>query len=167
MPNQPTKSVKVILIDPYKREVRKVEIGHDLATWHQLLRCDCLDCQRLTQEGLFSLNVWFDDEFLLKEPLAPGFVIVDFHGAERQYRGYAFLCASNDEGDAVSIGEAALGVPDKILARLLQVRWESYEMRLGQDAFIDLRIRTPELEMPGRFKFLDDICPGCGKVSRD
>lgn len=160
--NQPEK-IKVILIDPYRKELRKAEVSADIHTWHQLLMCSSLCAHRLVKDSGTCLDIWFDDEFLLNEPLAPWFEVSDLRGGHQRYHGYAFLANRDEEGNSISVGDAALAVPSEMLARMADVRFENYEQRLGENAHMDLRMRMPELEMPGRFKFID-ICPDCGKV---
>lgn len=145
------------MIDPYKREVRKCEIENDLYTWYTLLKCDCVDCQRLMcQEGNpCSIDLWFDDEFLLKEPIGPGFKIASGTDREAVYHGYAFMAAHDGKGNTISLAPEGMKQSNEDIKKALRISFEIWEKRLDPNSLLDQQLRTIELELPGRFKFLD------------
>jgi hypothetical protein len=146
-----------VLFDPYKREISIVEVRNNLDVWHKLLRCSCVDVNRLMApiDGHQSADLWFDDEFLMKTPVGPGFRFRSTSGRYLEYRGYGLLLSSDSEGQSTDFDllpnpgdkrddEATIYFWGMLFTH---VQWEMWEKRLPSETFLDQQIRTPELEM--------------------
>lgn len=156
-----SKLLKGILVDPYRREVRRVEVGHSLDAWYALLRCQCVDVRRIMEgENKTCIDVWFDDEFLIKEKLGPGFRLPLQHCNEPLVVfGYGLILGSDSEGETCDLGHEGLALGALAARRILKLQFENWMARkLSSDMFMDEIFRTPETEssLSGRFRYLDN-----------
>jgi hypothetical protein len=146
-----------LFIDPFREEVRRVQVARDLDTWYKLLYCRGVECTCLAESSEGALDLWFDDEFLFREPRLPAFKLKSAKSvgmADYIIHGYALVLASNKKGKSVSLSSSQASV-DWFL-RETQLAFEKWRNRLTRsDFFIPQMIRTPELECPGRFKYAD------------
>lgn len=145
------------MIDPYKREVRKFEADADIFLWQKMFQCDCCACTTLlaVEGNPAELDIWYDDEFLCKEPVGPAFKIASGTNREAVFHGYAFLAAHDGEGNTVSLADPGMSQSNKTILRVLRLQFETWEKRLDPNLYLDQQLRMFELEFPGRFKFLD------------
>jgi hypothetical protein len=145
-----------LFIDPFRQEVRRVQVVRDLDVWYKLLYCRGVECASLAERSEGSLDLWYDNEFLFREPRLPAFRVTSSKSAgsiDYIIHGYALVLASNQNGESVSLSSAQASV-DWFL-RETQLAFEKWRNRLTRsDFFIPQMIRTPELEFPGRFKYL-------------
>jgi hypothetical protein len=151
--------LKGLLFDPYKRQLSLVEVRNDIRTWHKLLRCDCVDVNRVIRPILDreAVDIWFDDEFLLKDPVGPGLRLTDSDDVVREYHGYCLMLSSDSDGNSTDFtlfSEMPKDASTEIIALMLmgfqltmKVSWENWERRLPKDTFLDLQMRTPEIEI--------------------
>lgn len=162
-----SKMVKGLLFDPYKQELRPVEVRNDIHVWHKVLKCDCCDVNRLASDhDGTAIDIWFDDEFLLKAEPGPSFAVQlpSDNGEVRIYHGYALLFGSNNEGETTDLS-LFNQVPKPLRGREMEylvqcimmafrLKWERWEARVKRDNYIDEQMRMPELEMPQDFHYL-------------
>jgi hypothetical protein len=145
-----------LFIDPFRKEVRRVQVAKDLDTWYELLYCHAVECACLAESPEGNLDLWFDDEFLFREPRLPAFRLTSSKSmGSNEYiiHGYALVLASDAEGRSVSLSSSAMSVEWFLDAT--ELAFENWQRRLTRsDYFIPQMIRTPELEFPGRFKYL-------------
>ena len=154
-----TKQIKLLdglFIDPFRKEVRRVQVAKGLDTWYKLLYCHGVECACLAESPEGALDLWFDEEFLFREPRLPAFRLKSAKSvgmADYIIHGYALVLASNQHGESVSLSSSQASV-DWFL-RETGLAFENWQRRLTRsDFFIPQMIRTPELELPGRFKYL-------------
>jgi hypothetical protein len=145
-----------LFIDPFREEVRRVQVARDLDTWYKLLYCHAVDRACLAESPEGELDLWYDDEFLFREPRLPAFRLTSSRSMGSNVyiiHGYALVLAANHEGESVSLSSSQASV-DWFL-RETGLAFEKWRNRLTRsDFFIPQMIRTPELEFPGRFKYL-------------
>jgi hypothetical protein len=146
-----------LFIDPFRKEVRRVQVAKGLDTWYKLLYCSGVECACLaTGPEDANLDLWFDEEFLFREPRLPAFRLtgsVSTGSAVYIIHGYALVLASNQDGESVSLSSSMPSVD--WFQRETGLAFENWQRRLTRsDFFIPQMIRTPELELPGRFKYL-------------
>jgi len=98
--------LKGLLIDPYKREIREIQISHDLNAWHTLLQCQCVELIRLqvVSDGRGrSTDLWVDEEFLItKGEDHPKFIVTVQNRYQQVVYGYGLVLASKGP-ESVSI----------------------------------------------------------------
>ena len=145
-----------LFIDVFREEVRRVQVVKDLDTWYKLLYCPGVECACLAESPEGALDLWYDEEFNFREPRLPAFQLTSSKSAGSNtyiIHGYALVLASNQEGESVSLS-SSMGSVDWFL-RETQLAFEKWRNRLTRsDFFIPQMIRTPELELPGRFKYV-------------
>ena len=145
-----------LFIDPFREEVRRVQVAKDLDVWYKLLYCHGVECASLAESPEGALDLWFDEEFLFREPRLPAFRLTSSKATGSNVyiiHGYALVLASNQKGQSVSLSSSQASV-DWFL-RETQLAFEKWRNRLTRsDFFIPQMIRTPELEFPNRFKYL-------------
>lgn len=148
--------LKGLLIDPYKMRVDEIEIEHDLASWYTALRCESVEVVSLSTivERERTIDVWFDEEGFCQEPAPPTFRLMagESEGGHRYILpGYGLVLASDGEGSTISLPR---GLTRSLFARYSQLAFESWQDRLAPEACISEVLRSIELELPGRFKYL-------------
>jgi hypothetical protein len=153
-----TKMLDGLLIDPFRQELRRVRVAHDLDTWYGVLCCDNVDVCCLASNSLdgAALDIWFDDEFTFKEPIWPGFLVKSARSTGSQthvLHGYGLVFASNREGTSISLSSSRHSV--EWFARATGLAFENWKLRTDEE-FIGQVIRTPETELGGRFEYLKD-----------
>lgn len=153
-----TKLLDAVLIDPFKKELRRCRVADDLATWHRLLNCDHVDYCPIASDSRDDscLDIWFDDEFLFKEPRWPAFRLTasgSFGSTTHILHGYGLLlaCDRNRKTKSLSSSEESL----ELLKYLTGLAFENWAQRLDESDYLDQLIRTPELELGGKFEFAD------------
>jgi hypothetical protein len=160
-----TKAVKTkklltgLLIDPYKKRVEEVEIEHDLDTWYEALRCQCVDvlCVSSVKEYQRQIDIWFDDEGLLHEPIPPTFRLnagASQGGHQHILPGYGLVLASDLEGATINLPAK---LTPSLFARYSGLAFEGWEDRIPVEACISEVMRSIELELPGRFKYRSEF----------
>jgi hypothetical protein len=145
-----------LLIDPFRKEVRRCRVADDLATWYRLLECDTVDRWPIASDAGSYLDIWFDDEFLFKEPIWPAFRLTaaaSLGSTEHVLHGYGLVLACDRNGKTKGLTSSAFSVQWLIAATGLC--FESWEQRLPQEDYLDQLLRTPELELAGRFEYAD------------
>lgn len=155
--NTLTKLLDGLLIDPFRKEVRRIRVARELATWRQLLECDYVDCACVASDSADNacLDIWFDDEFLFKEPVWPAFQLTaakSMENAVHVLHGYGLVLASK-QGQSIGLSSSKHSVEWFIQATGL--RFERWEERLAGEDYLEQLIRTPELELAGRFEYAD------------
>jgi hypothetical protein len=145
-----------LFIDPFRKEVRRAQVAKDLDTWYELLCCNGVECACLAESPEGNLDLWYDEEFLFREPRLPAFRLKSAKSvgtADYLIHGYGLVLASNHAGASVSL-TSSMGSVD-CFRRETGLVFENWQRRLTrEDYFIPQMIRTPELELPGRFKYL-------------
>ena len=153
-----------ILIDPYKRDIYRIEISSNTDIWRKVLRCHNFDCLAISKRDDLDtyLDLWFDDEGLLAEVPAPRFCLNrgdTCGGGELHIAGYGLLFTSDLQGKTTSMHTDPFSV--MALAMLCGLAFEPLDADRFKDAdgvpmsFIDEQMRTIELELPGQFRELD------------
>jgi hypothetical protein len=151
-----TKLLDGLLIDPFRKEVRRIRVADDLATWYKLLECDYVDrCPIASDPANGSyLDIWFDDEFLFKEPVWPAFRFTDSEllgSTTHILHGYGLALACDRNGKTVALTSSDFSVVSFIAQT--QLAFENWKLRLAEEDYLDQLIRTPELELSGRFEY--------------
>jgi len=125
------------LIDPFQRKVHEIETTDDILDWHKLLDCDTLDVARVEQ----SVDIWVDDNGLLREPYYPLFYYL---GYQNPLCGYALALSSNAEGESISL---------KLPAGYFQakIHFEEWEKRLDPNNYFDQMSRVYPVLHIGKF----------------
>ncbi len=130
----------------------------DLSTWYKLLWCESVESVPVAEhpEKNASMDLWYDEKFLFKEPRLPAFKlkgsstvgVTDFI-----IHGYGLVLASDREGDNVSLTSSTMSVGWFHTAT--EIVFENWQNRITRpDYFIPQLMRTPELELPGKFKYV-------------
>jgi hypothetical protein len=145
-----------LFIDPFRKEVRRVQVARDLDTWYKLLYCRSVECACLAESPNENLDLWFDDEFLFREPRLPAFKLKSAKSAgmaDYIIHGYALVLASNRAGESVSLSSSKASV--EWFLDVTDLAFENWHRRLTRsDFFIPQMLRMVELELPERFKYL-------------
>jgi hypothetical protein len=147
-----------LLIDPFRQELRRVRVAHDLDTWYGVLCCDNVDVCCIASDSAdgAGLDIWFDDEFTFKEPVWPGFRVKSSISTGSQthvLHGYGLVFASNKAGRTVSLSSSRHSA--SWFARATGLAFENWMLRTTAE-FIEQVMRTPETELSGRFEYLKD-----------
>jgi CRISPR/Cas system-associated exonuclease Cas4 (RecB family) len=147
-----------LLIDPYKKRIEEIQIAHDLHVWYDALRCNAVDvvCVSTVHGFERKIDIWIDDEGLLHEPQPPVFRLNagQSEGGHRlTLAGYGLVLASDGEGETVSLPKDMTRV---VFARYTGLQFETWENRLRPEHCISQVMRSIELELPGRFKYLNE-----------
>lgn len=147
-----------LLIDPYKQEMRRVEIADDLDSWREAMQCQWVEHHLLSREPMTNIDLFFDEEFAISGEIKPSFQLhvgPTIGGYPLEIGGYALVFASNHGGETISLetcDQTAIA-----FAILSQLKFERHGTgKLVGREFIEERMRNLELEMPGRFKYLTD-----------
>jgi hypothetical protein len=152
-----SKMLTGLLIDPFKQELRRVRVAEGLPTWYEVLQCDYVDCCCVASDSAqgASLDIWFDDCFLDREPLWPAFKVTGSDstgGRTHVLHGYALVFARDKEGTTISLSSSDQSA--EWFARATGLQFEHWQLRTDEE-FIDQLLRTPETELGGRFEYLD------------
>jgi hypothetical protein len=131
--------MKALLIDPYQRKIHEVQISKDLRAWHAMLECDCVDKVELhrNKAGTRALDVWIDDEGLIKEPVAPLFKLA---GYDSPLAGYGLVLGAN-----LNTGES-LDCPIAVEQLGPNLKFEPWEKRLDPADYFAQLTRVPSWE---------------------
>jgi hypothetical protein len=151
-----TKLLNGLLIDPFRKEVRRCRVADELATWSTLLECNYVDRCPIASDSGNYLDVWFDDEFLFREPVWPAFRLtasVSMGSTEHVLHGYGLLLACDRQGKTIGLSSSAFSV--QWLVRATGLAFEKWEERLNETDYLDQLLRTPELELSGHFEYAD------------
>ncbi|SRR6266436_949091 len=143
-----TKFLRGFFIDPFKAQVHAIEIVNEIHVWHQVLMCDCFTVCRLGAPYAgckLDLDIWVDDNGLLREPVWPRFKI-----RNGLLCGYGLVLATNSSGESVSVPEV-IDVPS--FAKLMAISFEPYQIRLDPGDYIEQITRSLELELPGLVRY--------------
>jgi hypothetical protein len=65
------------------------------------------------------------------------------------------VAGHDGEGNTVSLNPAGMKTPNRALRLAFQIVFEQWEKRLDPYCYLSERMRILELELEGRFKFLD------------
>jgi hypothetical protein len=152
-----SKMLDGLLIDPFRQELRRVRVGSDLDTWYSVLECSNVDVCCIASDSLdgSNLDIWFDDCFLDREPLWPGFRVTGSISTGSQthvLHGYGLVLASDRTGTSISL--SASGQSAAWFARATGLAFEKWKLRTEEE-FIEQVMRTPETELGGRFEYVD------------
>jgi len=127
--------LKALLIDPFQRRVHTLEIEHSLRAWYEALMCQCVDvvCVGRTEAGR-RVDVWVDDEGLLRQPCWPCFKI-----GKAELCGYGLVleCDGGGESQGVTFG------PEWLVGKLA---FEVWEKRLNPADYFSQLTRVPAWE---------------------
>jgi hypothetical protein len=152
-----TKLLDGLLIDPFRKEVRRIRVADELSTWYKLLECDAVDrCPIASDSGKY-LDIWFDDEFLYKEPVWPAFRLTasgSMGSTEHVLHGYGLMLACDGQGKTIGLSSSSFSV--NWLIRATGLRFENWQLRLNESDYLDQLLRTPEMELSGRFEYADE-----------
>jgi hypothetical protein len=151
-----TKLLDGLLIDPFRKEVRRCRVADQLATWYELLQCDTVDRCPIASDSGSYLEVWFDNEFLFKEPVWPVFRLTasgSLGSTEHVLYGYGLVLACDRHGKTMGVSSSAFSL--RWLIGATGLCFENWEQRLPQEDYLDQLLRTPELELAGRFEYAD------------
>lgn len=143
-----------LLIDPYKKRVESIEIAHDLQSWYQALRCNTVDVVTISEVPEFKrqMDIWIDDNGLLHEPVPPTFRLQAGGRREVTLAGYGLVLGANTaNGETVSLPN---GLTPSLFCRYTKLQFEQWEGRLDVQECISQVMRSIELEMPGRFRYV-------------
>jgi hypothetical protein len=147
-----------LFIDPFRGEVRRVRVARNLDTWYKLLYCDSVECAVLANDpgDGAALDLWFEEEFLFREPRLPAFRLQTSKSAgniQHTIHGYGLVLASDRNSESVGLSSSQASV--EWFRTATGIAFERWQIRLIRpDFFIPQMIRTPELELPGRFKYI-------------
>lgn len=140
------------LIDPFKQEMRRIEISSDPEIWRKVMRCDWYEVLAISTTGEQTMDLWFDEEGRIKADPFPRFRIdrgASMGGGTFEIHGYALAFSSNSEGETVSLQSTPVSALFfGVLAGL------GYE--ITEKEFIEEKLRMIELELPGEFRYLAD-----------
>lgn len=153
------------LIDPFKQSIDRIEIANDLDVWRKVMRCEWVDCVRLTRRSERTndteLDLWVDEEGLLAEVPAPRFKLqrgLTFGGGTVEICGYGLIFSSDAEGNTISLKSDP--VSTALFVQMCELCFEICENNPRFDGvdteFLEEKLRMIELELPGEFRFLSD-----------
>jgi hypothetical protein len=131
--------MKALLIDPYQKKIHEVEVSNDLQSWYDLLRCELVDRVEVHRnpQGDRAIDVWIDDEGLLREPTPPMFKV---HGYPQPLAGYGLVLSANlATGESISCTLGASHLSGWI-------SWEPWERRLNPQGYFEELTRVPSWE---------------------
>jgi hypothetical protein len=157
----PKDTLHGILIDPYRRQASIITVGNNLDDWYKMMACQCVGVSRIASGHCFkrnknqhirSIDLWYDDEFLLKDRPDPAFRIMypEAQGT-LAIHGYGFLCCSSPEGESICLHVHPEDLPKFLF--WLKLGFENWSRRVPplNEEFFEQRMRNIDLEMPGRF----------------
>jgi hypothetical protein len=133
--------MKALLIDPYQRKIHEIQISKDLSAWHAMLECDYVDRVEVSRNkaGTRALDVWIDDEGLMKEPVAPLFKV---RGCENPLAGYGLVLGAD-----LTNGKSIDCPLTLTVERLRQnIAFEPWEKRLDPRDYFAQLTRVPSWE---------------------
>jgi len=132
--------MKALLIDPWQRTIHQLQVGASLDAWHQVLQCGCVDRLRIHRnpQGTRAVDVWVDDEGMLRHPVPPCFAV---KGYLNSLAGYGLVLGANlTNGKSI---DCNLG-PENIGPLISFERWEE---RLNPADYFEQLTRVPSWEI--------------------
>ena len=174
------KLIPGIFIDPWNQTVSIIEVTDNLDDWRKLLRCKTVECVHLARrgqlpqlaeyEGIDTLDLWCDEEFLLKDTPDPGWRFY-YPGREPEVCevifGYGLIIGGqNRTGASVGFPIDLMALP--VFCMWLRLAFETREgiaIRFGGNEFIAERLRSIDAELPGRVRTLSQIEAVIGRQS--
>jgi hypothetical protein len=160
-----------LLIDPFKREVSMVTCRNNIKDWYRILQCDCLEVIRLlsgknapAMHDGSSLDLWVDEEFLLAERVTPAWRITYWDNDTCECRpieifGYGLLFLCDQEGETECLHLEMSDCAKFLTAMNLQFEHDTSPRLKKAGEFVEERMRNIELELPGKFKAIYEVCP--------
>jgi hypothetical protein len=138
-------TLNALLIDPWQRRIFRLRVPADLDTWYKLLDCTCVDRYVLARDRQHQreLDLWIDDDGLLKEPPAARFLLANDPAAKDRavFTGYALVLeADTSTGDSISCNLAPADLATRI-------EWEDWEARLDPADYFAQLTRVPDWEI--------------------
>lgn len=124
------------LIDPFQRRFHEIETTDKLDDWHKLLDCEVIDLARVEQ----GIDIWIDDEGLMREPHYPLF---SYLGFGNPLCGYGLALSSNGP-ESISLERPPGFFQTKI-------QFEDWENRLRQEDYFDQMSRVYPVRHIGKF----------------
>lgn len=122
--------MKALLLDPWQRRIHRIQVDHSLAAWCRILGCKSvkrLEIHRNIQ-GTRAVDIWVDDEGLMKEPMPPTFKVRAYPQA---LAGYGLVLGANlktDESIDCPMGKDHFEV---------YIAWEPWEKRLKVEDYFE------------------------------
>lgn len=143
-----------ILVDPFKTEVSLVVLDRgpdELNLWHKILDCHYVECVRLSHDRLTgkTIDLWCDEEFLLKDVAAPAFQITNERGKATVIHGYSLIFGGeNYSGETICLPLPEDGSFEEALIFLISQCFKlKFELisasRFKGEEFIPQRMRGP------------------------
>lgn len=147
-----------LLVDPYCQTIRRIACGRELADWRKVLQCDWVEHHLISQEeDGTTLDLWFNEEFAIDGVIRPCFTLHtgdSCGGHPLEIAGYGLVfAAKHGETHALLTTEDSMNA----FAVLSGLGFERHNhARLAGYEFIEEQLRMIELEMPDRFRFLEE-----------
>ena len=144
--------LKGFLIDPFKQEMRRIEISSDPDIWRKVMRCDWYEVLSISTTGEQTMDLWFDEEGRVKPNPFPKFRIdrgASMGGGTFEIHGYALAFSSNSEGETIDLKSTPISA--SLFGVLSELAYE-----ITEKEFIEEKLRMIELELPGEFRYLAD-----------
>ena len=150
------------LIDPFKQEMRRIEISSDPDIWRKVMRCDWYEVLSISTTGEQTMDLWFDEEGRVKPNPFPRFRIdrgASMGGGTFEIHGYALAFSSNSEGETIDlkstpISASLFGVLSELAYEITEKEFIEEKLRMIELAeyvlrdlgFHDVRVRHHELQ---------------------
>lgn len=129
------------LVDPFQKRVHPIEIENDIHAWHKILECDCFDHAVLGEYGGCPIDVFVDDEGLLREPNYPHWYWLGYHN---ELCGYGLINSSNSQGESISSNL-------NLQYCMAHAHFEDWEERLDPEKYLDQMTRIYQFQWKGTF----------------
>lgn len=100
--------MKVILIDPFDRVIKEIEIDGSLDSMYKAMQCDCFDLVRIDKND----GIFVDDEGLLKLPSEQAFFKWDDY--DSPLAGRALVIGCTPDGDSTDANHTVPEIAQKI-----------------------------------------------------
>ena len=101
--------MKAILIDPFNKDVKEIEIGDTLQDIYDAIDCNTFDIATFIHDSIGRTDIYVDDEGLLKESNR---YFKTWKG--NIYAGKGLLLDTDDEGNSKDVGVSVLQVQSSI-----------------------------------------------------
>jgi hypothetical protein len=129
------------LIDPFQKKVHPIEIENDITEWYKILQCDHFDHAVLGQYKGLPIDVWVDDEGLLREPNWPHWY---WSGYQNELAGYGLINSSNQEGESISSNL-------DLVYCMMRAHFEPWENRLNPEDYLEQMTKIYAFDYKGSY----------------
>lgn len=132
--------LKSFLIDPFQKTVRPMEIENNIDEWHKVLDCQIYTHVMLGKHRDKPIDLWVDDEGLLRQPNYPYFYWIGYH---EPLCGYGMINSST--------GPESISSNLSLQYVATRVQFENWEERLNPEDYFEQMTKIYPVTEIGEF----------------